>query len=220
MHHENNIRKLNPQQPDSEIILEAARIIHRGGVVVFPTTGLYGLAADAGNRKAVERVFNVKMRPSTKPLLILIPDRLSLRNVVSHIPEVAERLMDAFWPGGLTLIFHAHSSVLPELTAGTGKIGVRLPAHPVSRLLVEAVGRPITATSANIYSHGGCSCIDHLESAVANAVDMVLDAGLLEGGTGSSVLDVTQTPPVLIREGAVSRIRIAAISDGPVMGIS
>lgn len=192
-------------------MLEAAQIIHHGGVVVFPTTGLYGLAADAANSDAVKRVFAIKQRPFTRPLLILIPGRSSLADIVSHPPPVAGQLMDAFWPGGLTLVFHARRDILPELTAGTGHIGVRLPGHPVSRLLVEAVGSPITATSANVSDHSGCSCIDDLDPAVADAVDLILDAGQLKGGLGSTVLDLTQTPPVLLREGAISRSRMAPI---------
>jgi L-threonylcarbamoyladenylate synthase len=116
--------------------------------------------------------------------------------------------MTAFWPGKLTLVFRASSSILPGLTAGTGKIGIRLPVYPVARILVLAAGRPITATSANISGQIGCSQIADIDPAVAAAVDLILDAGPLKGGAGSTILDVSEDPPVILREGSIPRSRI------------
>ena len=181
------------------------QIIQNGGVVVFPTTGLYGLAADATHPAAIEKVFAIKRRPSNKPLLILVPDRDAISNLVQEIPPAAERAMASFWPGKLTLVFKASTGILPSLTAGTGHIGIRLPVHPVAQALVRAVGRPITATSANLSGQSGCSCIADLEPAVTESVDLILDAGPLEGGAGSTILDVTCDPPIVLREGAVSK---------------
>lgn len=203
-----NIRKLDSILPSGDVIREAAEIIRRGGVVVFPTTGLYGLAADAENPAAVDRIFLIKKRPPDKPILLLIPHVSAVRNLVREISPAAERIMAAFWPGSLTLVFEAAAGLLPALTAGTGKIGIRLPAFPAARHLVQAAGRPITATSANISGQAGCASIADLDPAVAASADLILDAGPLKGGAGSTVLDVTRNPPVFIREGTVPRERI------------
>jgi L-threonylcarbamoyladenylate synthase len=200
---EDKIRRIDGRQPRRDAILEAAGIICSAGVVVFPTTSLYGLAADASNPVAIEKVFAIKQRPLNKPILILVPDVRDIRNLVQHIPLVAERIMTALWPGNLTLIFKAGSGLSPILTSGTGKIGIRLPVFPVARRLVRAVGRPITATSANISGHTGCTQIADLDPTVAAAVDLILDAGPLKGGAGSTILDVCQDPPVLLREGSI-----------------
>jgi L-threonylcarbamoyladenylate synthase len=208
---EDKTRKVDPGRPCSDAILEAARTICSGGVVVFPTTSLYGLAVDASNPAAVEKVFAVKQRPLNKPILILVPNLRDIHNLVHDIPLAAERIMTALWPGKLTLIFKAGNGLLPSLTAGTGKIGIRLPVYPVARLLVQAVGRSITATSANISGQIGCSRIADLDSAVAAAVDLILDAGPLKGGAGSTILDVSEDPPVLLREGSIPQSRIFSV---------
>jgi L-threonylcarbamoyladenylate synthase len=206
-----NIRRVDDRQPQDAVIAEAARIICSGGVVIFPTTGLYGLAADAFNSAAVDKVFAVKQRPPDKPILILVSNIGQIRNLVREIPPAAEQLMTAFWPGKLTLVFKAGNGLLPGLTAGTGKIGIRLPVHPVARHLVHAVGRPITATSANLSGQTGCSRISDIDPAIAGAVDLILDAGPLEGGAGSTILDVTQYPPVILRDGAIPKSLIFSI---------
>ena len=208
MNPEDRIRRIDGRQPRGDVLLEAARIICSGGVVVFPTTSLYGLAVDASNPAAVEKLFVIKQRPPDKPILILVPNLRDIQNLVHYIPLAAEQVMTALWPGKLTLIFKAGNGLLPGLTAGTGKIGIRLPVYPVARLLVHAVGKPITATSANISGQIGCSRIADLDPAVAAAVDLILDAGPLEGGAGSTILDVSEDPPVLLREGSIPQSRI------------
>jgi len=196
---------------DDDIIQEAAQIVCSGGVVVFPTTGLYGLAADAFNPAAVDKVFVAKQRPPDRPILILVSNIGEIRHLVQEIPLAAERLMTAFWPGKLTLVFQAGTGVLPSLTAGTGNIGIRLPVHPVARSLVRAAGRPVTATSANLSGRPGCSRIMDIDATVLRAVDLILDAGPLEGGAGSTIVDVTHDPPVILREGAIPKSLIFAI---------
>lgn len=183
--------------------MQAARAISSGGLVIFPTSGLYGLAADALNAAAVEKIFAAKGRSSDKPVLILIRHGDDLRHLVTTIPPAATLLMDALWPGGLTLVFPAAATVFPALTAGSGKIGIRLPAHPVARALVAAVASPITGTSANVSGRPGCSRIAALDAAITDFADMTLDAGDLAGGVGSTVVDVTREPPVILRSGAV-----------------
>jgi L-threonylcarbamoyladenylate synthase len=185
-------------------VRKAAEIIKSGGLVVCPTSGLYGLAADALNAKAVRRVFHVKGRPIDKPLLALISHQSMLSPLVTGVPPMAERLIKRFWPGGLTLVMDARAGLPPGLCSDAGKIGVRLVAHPVAAALVAAVGRPVTGTSANMSGEAGCAAIDDISSAVIDAVDLVIDAGPLDGGPGSTVVDVTGSTPEILRHGALA----------------
>ncbi|MGD8338381.1 MAG: Sua5/YciO/YrdC/YwlC family protein, partial [Desulfobacterales bacterium] len=121
------------------------------------------------------------------------------------LPPVATRLMDRFWPGQVTIVFKAIPILPTNLTAGTGKIGIRLAGHPVARALVSAFGRPITGTSANLSGQGGCHNVDELDAMLIEQLDLVLDAGPLEEGIGSTVVDITGAEPIVIREGVVSK---------------
>lgn len=196
--------------PKAETIGLAAVAIRDGGVVCFPTRCLYGLGADAFNPAAVERVFDIKQRPADMPLLVLINSPAQMDGLAKSIPRVAHVLMQRFWPGRLTLVLEAEDSIPARLTAGTGKIGIRLAAHPVARALVEAVAKPITGTSANLSGGTGCRQISELDPHIRRQVDLILDGGPLKGGVGSTVVDVTGEAPVVIREGEVSKPEIMA----------
>jgi L-threonylcarbamoyladenylate synthase len=147
-----NLVRINPLSPDPDDIRQAAEILGKKGVLVFPTSGLYGLGADARCAEAIRRVFAIKRRPLHQPLLVLLSGIQDLDTVVKMVPGCAEPLLK-LWPGGITLIFRAGDHVPAGLTGGTGKIGVRLPAHPVAKALLAQFGSPITATSANL---SGC----------------------------------------------------------------
>ena len=140
--------RIDPSDPDKSDIRRAVGILNRQGVLVFPTTGLYGLGADAFSPEAVSRVFAIKQRPQGMPLLVMVPDLDEMDRVVRCVPDFARPLM-RLWPGGITLVFEAGEGVPSVLTGGTGKIGIRMPAHPVAKELVRHFGGPITATSAN-----------------------------------------------------------------------
>ncbi len=178
-------------------------------MVVIPTRHLYGLAVDALNAAAVRNVFVVKGRPADKPLLILVATRAAVARHVTSIPEAARRLMDRFWPGRLTLVFEAADVFPAVLTGGSGKIGIRQPAHQVCRLLLEKLPHPVTATSANRSGRPGCHRIADLPTDLLAAVDLILDAGPLPPGPGSTVVDVTTTPPRILRPGTLGEARIA-----------
>jgi L-threonylcarbamoyladenylate synthase len=199
------IGTIDPLHPQADLIDTAVRILKDGGVIGFPTALLYGLGADALNAGAVDRVFAVKKRAPDKALLILVPDRTVVSNLVAEVPPVATRLMDRFWPGQVTIVFKTLPVLPANLTAGTGKIGIRLPAHPVARALVETFGRPITGTSANLSGQKGCHRIDQLDALLIEQLDLVLDAGPLKEGIGSTVVDITEAEPIVIREGVVSK---------------
>ena len=198
------IRKINSRKPEPEIIAEAAAIIKKGGVVVFPTRCLYGLGADALDPHAVEKIIKIKQRPADNPILVLIHCRRQLDSLVANITPKAVAIMDTFWPGRVTLVFEAGDTLSNRLTAHTGKIGVRLAGHPVASALIKQVGSPVTGTSANLSGRPGYHQIQYLDPAIAKRVDLVLDAGMLEGGVGSTVVDVTSDRPQILREGQVT----------------
>jgi L-threonylcarbamoyladenylate synthase len=202
---------VDPGAPDAGVIAEAVHVLRAGGLVVFPTRCLYGLAADAANVRALDYLYRVKHRLPDKPVPVLVSAGAMLSKVAQDIPAPARRLLDTVWPGRLTVVLWAQPGVPDLLTAGTGNIGVRIPAHPVARALLEAFGRPITATSANISDHPGCSDLKDLNPLLRHGVDLILDAGPLAGGAGSTVLDLTVYPFKVLREGAVPFDELAAV---------
>lgn len=203
-----NVIQVDPQRPSTAAIMRAVAAVRAGGVIAFPTRCLYGLGADAFNAEAVERIFRIKQRPLHNPILILIdrPDRLD--RLVSEVSPAADRIKDHFWPGRITLVFRAGEAIPPYLTAGSGKIGIRLPGHPVAAALVNALQTPLTGTSANLSGRPGCRRIEDLNFQIAGKLDLILDAGPLRGGRGSTVVDVTVDPPKILREGEVSGAEI------------
>jgi L-threonylcarbamoyladenylate synthase len=180
--------------------------------VACPTESFYGLAADAANEAAVERLFRVKQRRPTQPLLILIPYEDALTQYARAVPETARKLISEFWPGGVTLVFHAAEAVSPLLTAGTGRIGIRFSSHPLATSLTRAAGVPITGTSANLSGLPSCSTAEAVREQFGDALDLILDGGPTLGGKGSTVLDVTVDPPRILREGLVSREALSRIA--------
>ena len=190
---------------------KASAVIAKGGVIAFPTETFYGLGVNPFDRQALERVFALKGRSPAGPLLVLIEARSDVRRLASEVTPTAERLMEAYWPGPLTLIFRALPSLPPELTAGTGTIGVRLSSHPDLPRLLEAAGGALTGTSANRTGEAPASTADEVRRIFGSEVDLVLDGGRTAGAPPSTVLDTTTTPPRLVREGRVSKASLLAI---------
>ena len=200
--------KIDPNKPEPDLIRKAASVIRGGGIIVFPARGLYGLAADAFNTEAVDRVFEIKKRAGEKPLPVLVDSYLMMSCLVKNITPIAQKIMERFWPGGVTIIFEANDNLPVNLTASTGKIGIRKPGHPVALALVKAVGVPITGTSANLSGNLGCFCLSDIDPIIAEKVDLIIDAGVLKGGVGSTVVDATGRLPVILREGEISKKEI------------
>ncbi|MCF8119091.1 MAG: threonylcarbamoyl-AMP synthase [Deltaproteobacteria bacterium] len=184
-------------------VQKAGKILLSGGLVACPTESVYAIAADATNEAAVQRVFTLKQRKPDRPILILIPSLQALNRYVADIPPVARPLMNRFWPGGLTLIFEAGPRISPLLTAGTGKIGVRLSSHPVATALAREIQRPITGTSANISDTPPCRDPEEILRVFGEGIDLLLDGGRLQSGSLSTVLDITTEPPQILRQGAI-----------------
>jgi len=206
------IIKVAPNNPAKEAIKEAASVIQAGGTIAYPTRCLYGLGSDVFNAAAVKRLYSIKQRSAQKPILILIDHIKQLERLVTQVPEVAADIIRQFWPGKVTIVFEAGAAVTPDLTGGSGKIGIRLPGHPVALALVRAVAGPITGTSANLAGRPGCHRIGDLEPQVARQLNLILDAGPLEGGRGSTVVDVTSgNRPIVLREGVIPARDIMAL---------
>ena len=211
----NKVRKVNCANPETGIIAEAASIIRNGGVVVFPTRSLYGLGADAFNARAVNRIFHIKQRPVNKPILVLIKDKDELDRLAALVPAAATAIMKKFWPGRVSIVFQAKKGLSAILTAGTNKIGIRLPGHNIAYTLVKAAGSPITGTSANLSGSAGCFQINDLDEKIVHSVDLILDAGPLRGGAGSTVVDVTGETPLILRQGELLKKDIFNVIDNP-----
>lgn len=172
--------------------------------MAFPTETFYGLGAAALDPAAAERVFQVKGRPASQPLLVLVESVAMVDRLVAGIPPVARALMARHWPGPLTLVLRASPAVPRTVTGGGDTIGVRLSPHPVATGLVRALGAPVTAPSANPTGLAPPRTAAEVQAYFANVLALILDAGPTPGGPPSTVLDVTTDPPRLIRAGAVA----------------
>jgi L-threonylcarbamoyladenylate synthase len=175
-----------------------------GGVIAYPTDTFYGLGADPRNAAAVNSLFAIKGRRKDQPILLLIPDPASVGEWAMEITPVAERLIKDFWPGPLTLIFRAKKDVLPDITAGTGTIGLRMPGNPLTRQLLLYLGAALTGTSANISGERSIDSAADVAAVLDGMVDLVLDGGRTEGNKPSTIVDVTSEKLNVIREGAIS----------------
>jgi len=195
---------VDASRPDPGTLEEAARVLRAGELVAFPTETFYGLGAHALDAVAVGRVFQAKGRPADKPLLVLVDSVSMVARVARDVPARARRLMDRYWPGPLTLILVAHPDLPVGLTAGSGTIGVRLSGHPVARALVTALGGPITAPSANQHGAPSPRTADEVVAGLGGRIELVLDGGPTPGGPPSTLLDLTRTPAVVLRAGAVN----------------
>ena len=197
------IIKISPNHPEPDRIDEAVAILKRGGVIGFPTETFYGLGADARNEAAIGKIFDVKGRDFNNPILVVIGELGQLNLFAQDIPAQARALMKRFWPGPVTILFRAGAAVSPKLTAGSGKIGIRLTSHPVARELSRRLGGPLTATSANLSGAPECSSAEEVLSQLEGRIDAVVDGGLTPGGKGSTIVDATVSPVTVLREGVI-----------------
>jgi L-threonylcarbamoyladenylate synthase len=198
------VLKVDPRRPDPAVIKRAGEIIRGGGLVGFPTETVYGLAADALNEDAVRRVFEVKGRPASNPLPVQVACTEDVYKLASEVPEVAAKLMDRFFPGPLTLVLNAAPSVSEIITAGTGKIGIRMPDHPVALALIESASGPIVAPSANTSGDPPPTTADEVLAYFDGRIELILDAGPSPIQVASTIVDVTKTPPHILRQGVIT----------------
>ena len=201
----------NPPATTEHDLSSAARCLREGGVVAIPTDTLYGLAADAFNPGAIERVFAIKERPGGLALPVLLANLGQLSSVASEVPQSVRVLAETYWPGPLTLVVGRNDALPPRLTAGAPTVAVRVPAHPVPRELARLLGRPITGTSANISGAPDPRTLAELQAQVGERVDCLIDVGPSPAGTASTIVDLSGESPRLIREGIIPFPEIAAL---------
>ncbi len=187
-----------------EFIAQAAEILRAGGTVAFPTETVYGLGANALDAAAIAKIFAAKQRPAWDPLIVHVTNAAMLARVVAKVSPAAQRLMDAFWPGPLTLLLPRNASLPLEVTAGRELVGVRMPAHPVAQALIAACGLPIAAPSANRFGHTSPTTAAHVLDDLDGRIDMVLDGGPTAHGVESTVLEVRNSGAIVYRPGAIS----------------
>ncbi len=190
---------------------KAAALLREGRLVAVPTETVYGLAADALNAEAVKGVYALKERPFNKPLSVLVADMEMVQQVCRDIPASAWRLAAAFWPGPLTMVLHSAGTVPGVLSGGRDTLGVRCPDHPATLALVRALGRPLAAPSANLSGSPSPKSAEEALAALGGKVDAVLDGGVCAVGVESTVLDLTVSPPRILRQGALSQKRLEAV---------
>lgn len=200
-----------PSPSLSNDIEEAVRVLRAGGIVAFPTETSYGLAVDPFNPLALAALFALKKRSPDKPVLTVISACSQLPLLASEVPNLCAPLIQAFWPGPLTLIMPARPELPPLLTGGTGTVGVRLSSHPLACRLAAAMGGPITATSANLAGAPPCVSATAVRDAFPRHLDVILDGGPTAGGLPSTVLVCGPDGVQLVREGAVPFVEVQRV---------
>jgi L-threonylcarbamoyladenylate synthase len=202
---------LSKNSPDPNVIEKAASIIRSGGLVAFPTETVYGLGADALNENAVKKIFQAKNRPADNPIIIHISDKSMLSSLVSTITPLQQRLIDAFWPGPLTILFEKSDKVSDLLTGGLPTVTIRMPSHEVARQLILTSHTPIAAPSANTSGKPSPTKASHVREDLDGKIEMILDSGATHFGVESTVINPLTNPSQILRLGAISVEEISAV---------
>ncbi len=197
--------KVNPNRIERKKIEMAANVIKKGGVVAFPTETVYGLGANAFDENAVRKIFELKGRPIDNPLIVHICKKRDIYRLAKDVPKIAKKLIARFWPGPLTLVLKK-SEIIPDIvTAGLDTVAIRMPSHRVALKLIEYSNVPIAAPSANKSGRPSATSAKHVIEDFDEKVDCIIDAGESTIGLESTVLDLTETPPIILRPGAITR---------------
>lgn len=197
--------------PEDRPLVLAAEVVQAGGVIVYPTETLYGIGANALHPKALRRVRKIKRRTDPKPILVIVPDVAAAEPLIQGPDAASRTLMETFWPGPLTLVLRSSPLVPQELTLGAGTIGIRVPASTLCLRLLRMCECPITSTSANLTGQPALKTIPEIQLALAPGVDLYLDAGELPQSDPSTVVDMTVSPPRVLRRGAVPFERLREV---------
>ena len=184
-------------------LAQAVAVLRTGGLVAFPTDTVYGVGVHAYLPAAVARLYTAKVRPEGKAIPLLLGDAADVERVSRDLPRLTQRLMDAFWPGALTLVVPRNPELPDIVTAGGPTVAVRLPDHPVPRALARAVGAPLAATSANLSGQAEAVSAADVLAQLDGRIDLLLDGGRCPGGVASTVVDLTVQPPAILRQGAL-----------------
>lgn len=203
--------KIDRKKIDAQTIEKAGNILQAGGLVAFPTETVYGLGADALDEKAAKKIYEAKGRPSDNPLIIHIADMDHLNKIVKKIPEAAQKLADAFWPGPLTMIFDKSECVPYGTTGGLDTVAVRMPSDEIARKLILSGGGYIAAPSANTSGRPSPTTAQHVYEDMDGRIPLILDGGPVEIGLESTIVDLTAEMPVILRPGYISLEMVQAV---------
>ncbi|MBI2849670.1 MAG: threonylcarbamoyl-AMP synthase [Chloroflexi bacterium] len=194
-----------------EQVEKGISILRRGGVIAYPTDTVYGLGAGIGHPRAIERIYAVKERPLDMPLPLLVSDVAQITELAESVPPAARLLINKFLPGALTLVLPASPKVPGIVTAGGKTVAVRIPAHPVPLALIIGLGTPVVGTSANLSGQPSPLTADEVYFQLGDKIDFIIDGGRCPGGKESTIVNVTGEMPVILREGAISRVEIERV---------
>lgn len=192
-------------------IEQAVSTLRNGGIVAFPTETVYGLGADATNLQAVRKVFAVKGRPATNPVIVHVADAAVAQRYASKWPDIATKLVEKFWPGPLTIILPKADTIATAATAGRKTVGLRSPDHPMALELLKSFDGAIVGPSANRSSRVSPTTAQHVQDELGDKIDQVLDGGPCKVGIESTVIDLSVTPPMILRPGAISKWQIEQV---------
>jgi L-threonylcarbamoyladenylate synthase len=196
--------KLDEENFETKNLAEAVRLLRSGEIVGFPTETVYGLGANAFNPEAVRKIFMAKGRPSDNPLIVHVCSIAQLNEIAIDVPKIAEKLINRFWPGPLTLILKKSENVPFDVTAGLDTIAVRMPYNKIAITLIGLCGFPIAAPSANLSGKPSSTKAEHVYVDFNGKIKMIIDGGICDIGVESTVLDLTSKNPVLLRPGSVT----------------
>ena len=202
---ETKLVKVDTKNPEKSVLTEAAEILKNGGLVAFPTETVYGLGANGLDEKACKRIYEAKGRPSDNPLILTIGDLDGLYKIVGKVTENAKKIIDAFWPGPITLVLPKADCVPETVTGGLDTVAVRYPSNKIARELIKIAGIPVAAPSANSSGKPSPTRASHVEFDLNGKIEMIIDGGAADWGLESTILDVSEDKPVLLRPGAVTQ---------------
>lgn len=192
------------RQENADCLKEAAMCLRQGGLVAFPTETVYGLGGDGMNPKASAKIYAAKGRPSDNPLILHIADELTVEHIAENVSEDAWRLIDAFWPGPLTIVFKKRDGVPPETTGGLDTVAVRMPSHPAALELIRQAGVYVAAPSANTSGRPSPSKAEHVFEDLQGKIDYIIDGGDVNIGIESTIIDMTGSVPMILRPGYIT----------------
>lgn len=209
--------KLEGNRTDEEKIRRAGEIIKRGGLVAFPTETVYGLGGDALKKESSRKIYEAKGRPSDNPLIVHICKWGDIEGITRHVPESAKQLAEIFWPGPLTMILEKSEIVPKETTGGLDTVAIRMPEHKAALLLIEASGGYVAAPSANTSGRPSPTLAGHVKEDMDGKVDMILDGGPVGIGVESTIVDLTEKKPVILRPGYITKEMLEEILETEVL---
>ncbi len=204
-----------------EDLAQAAQLLRMGEPIAFPTDTVYGLGANAQDDAAVQKIYDAKGRPSDKPLILLIHDKAQLEQFTNHVSDTAQKLMDAFWPGPLTLVFPLlEGTVSTTVTRGKTTIGVRMPNHPTALALLQLANVPVAAPSANLSGNPSPTTASQVAADLDGRIAAIVTGSVCNIGEASTIVDVSGDVPVILRQGAISAMQLEEVLGIPIKAVN